>query len=238
MTALIFDVDGTLTEPREKIDKFFLEEISGLISNFNIYLATGSDYGKTEEQLDSWFLENIVSYSFNCSGNSIWHKGKEILKQELEIPSEIMDWLTEQLHNSSFEYKTGFHFDKRPGMLNFSIVGRNASTLQRFLYSEYDKKTNERIKLATTFNSLFSDKYKITAQVAGMTGFDIYQEGKDKSQIIKYFDNIPIFFFGDDTQEGGNDFTLAQAIETRNNKEDKVFKVSSPSETRYLLSLL
>ena len=29
MTAIIFDVDGTLTDPREKIDAFFLQELVG-----------------------------------------------------------------------------------------------------------------------------------------------------------------------------------------------------------------
>jgi len=238
MTAIIFDVDGTLTDPREKIDPFFLQELVGLSMSYSIYLATGSDYIKTEEQLDPWFLENIIYYSFNCSGNSVWHKGKEVLREDWIPPTEVLDWLNSELNSSTFEHKTGFHFDKRPGMLNFSIVGRNATPVQRVLYSEFDKNTKERLNLSIKFNNAFKDKYNITAQIAGRTGFDIYREGKDKSQILDYFQDIPILFFGDDTQEGGNDYTLSKAIEERNSKEDKVFKVSSPSETRYLVSLL
>lgn len=238
MTAIIFDVDGTLTDPREKIDPFFLQELVGLSMSYSIYLATGSDYAKTEEQLDPWFLENIISYSFNCSGNSVWQKGEEVYREDWTPPTEVLDWLNSELNISPFEHKTGFHFDKRPGMLNFSIVGRNATPVQRVLYSEFDKNTKERLNLSIKFNNSFKDKYNITAQIAGRTGFDIYRGGKDKSQILDYFENIPILFFGDDTQEGGNDYTLSKAIDERNNKEDKVFKVSSPSETRYLVSLL
>ena len=59
--------------------------------SYSIYLATGSDYAKTEEQLDTWFLENIISYSFNCSGNSVWQKGEEVYREDWTPPTEVLD---------------------------------------------------------------------------------------------------------------------------------------------------
>jgi len=235
---LIFDVDGTLTQPRQVIDFYFRKELEFYATDHNIYLATGSDFSKTVEQLGQNFIEYFVAYSFNCSGNSIWHKGKEIYRNEWKLPEECYSWLEEQLAKSKFKIKTGNHIEARPGMVNFTVLGRNATWEQRAKYTSYDSNTKERKNIALTFNELFSKKYSLSAQVAGATGFDIYPNGKDKSQILEFFKDVPVKFFGDDAEPGGNDYSLATAIEKRSLPEDKVFKVSSPIETRYLLTLL
>jgi hypothetical protein len=57
------------------------------------------------------------------------------------------------------------------------------------------------------------DKFPdIVAQVAGETGLDIYEKGRDKSQIAKYVKH-PVIFFGDKMQVGGNDYPLAVKLE-------------------------
>lgn len=235
---LIFDVDGTLTESRQKIDPFFLVELEGIAKYHSIFLATGSDYPKTQEQLGADFLENHVFYSFNCSGNSIWREGKEVHKSDWEPPQEVLDWLQAAVEASEFSDKAGKHIELRPGMINMSIAGRAASPEQRLKYQAYDLSTQERFDLVDQFNDKFFSKYKISAQVAGVTGFDVFPEGYDKSQILEYFEDIPVVFFGDDTQPGGNDYSLAQAIKTRNLPGDGVYDISSPSELRMILSSL
>lgn len=235
---LIFDVDGTLTAPRQEIDFYFRKELELYSESYNIFLATGSDYSKTIEQLGKDFVEKCITYSFNCSGNSVWKNGKEVYNTNWKIPSECYTWLESQVANSSFPTKTGLHIEERTGMVNFTILGRNATKEQRAQYEAYDSSTKERKTIADNFNSLFTDKYSLSAQVAGATGFDIYPNGRDKSQILKFFNNIPVTFFGDDTAIGGNDYPLATAIEQRSLQGDKVFKVNSPIETRYLLTLL
>lgn len=235
---LIFDVDGTLTKPRKQIDTSFKKELEFYSESHNIYLATGSDYSKTIEQLGQDFVETFVSYSFNCSGNSIWQKGKEIYRSDWNLPEECYSWLMTQVKDSHFKNKTGNHIESRPGMANFTVLGRNANWDERAEYEAFDKATNERKHIASLFNDLFSEKHSLSAQVAGATGFDIFPEGKDKSQILQFFKEVPVKFFGDDTEPGGNDYSLATAIENRSLEEDKVFRVSSPIETRYLLTLL
>lgn len=235
---LIFDVDGTLTPAREAIDKYFKMELELIALKDNIYLATGSDYAKTIEQLGEEFVETCVAYSFNCSGNSIWRKGKEVYRTDWSLDKEIQSWLEEKLHESKFHIKTGNHIEARPGMVNFTVLGRNATFEDRAAYIHYDLKHNERYSLAKEFNELFGSSYDVTAQVAGKTGFDIYPKGKDKSQILNWFTNIPVVFFGDDTQQGGNDYPLAQAIKARKLEGDLVCPVSSPIETRYKITLL
>ena len=51
----------------------------------------------------------------------------------------------------------------------------------------------------------------IIAQVAGETGIDIFENGKDKSQVAEWLPH-PITFFGDNMQVGGNDYSLAAKL--------------------------
>lgn len=235
--ALIFDVDGTLTPSRKTISTEMKTALSNLGKHWDIYLATGSDYPKTLEQLGSDLLNYSIVRSFNCSGNSIWSKGVEVYREESSWPTEIILWLRSQLSMSTFPHKTGYHFDYRPGVLNFSIVGRNASETQRREYEEFDSATQERVNIAISFNQFFKNKFKVVAQIAGKTGFDITKLGKDKSQIIhNFFCNTPVIFFGDDTQPGGNDYTIAKAILDRGLLGDAVYSVSNPSNTLEIIS--
>ena len=53
------------------------------------------------------------------------------------------------------------------------------------------------------------------ASVAGETGIDISSKKHTKAQVLDWY-NRPeeILFFGDKTEEGGNDHPLAQKVET------------------------
>ena len=220
----VFDVDGTLTTSRGKIDeefKTFLLEV--FIPNFQMFLVTGSDYEKTLEQVGPEILY-AVSASYNCAGNSVWSKGIETYKSDWELPTKARNWLTDKLQKSPFPFRSGRHIDERPGLVNFSVIGRNCTLGERKMYLEYDELNRERITIAEEFNDKFLE-LQIVAQVAGETGLDIMPMGKDKRQIIKYIPE-PIHFFGDMMQEGGNDYPLRVALgknsewtEVRNWKE-------------------
>jgi len=206
----IFDVDGTLTPSRQKIDvdlqRWFLEFT---YSNY-VYLITGSDYPKTVEQLGKTICENAERV-YNCSGNDVWERGKNIFTNEWHLPEDAHSWLSEQLAESKFYRKTGLHFEHRPGMVNFSIVGRNANLEERFMYVEWDEHKKERNTIAKMFCELFPD---IEARVGGETGIDIYPKGSDKGQIVKDFDpvNDILHFFGDRMDVAGNDYPLKKVI--------------------------
>ena len=103
------------------------------------------------------------------------------------------------------------HNEERPGAVNFSVVGRNATIGERKMYVEHDTNNRERESIALQFNMMFGDT--IMAKIGGDTGIDIYPVGWDKSQILSDFkteDNL--YFFGDKTLPGGNDEPLAKLI--------------------------
>lgn len=209
MKTFIFDVDGTITPSRHVIDPEFKKFFNQFCRDNKVILVTGSDKPKTVEQIgeDTYNLAHTV---YNCNGNDVWQSNKHIRTNEWWLKDAPHDWLTEQLTMSDFPVRTGNHFEHRPGMVNFSIVGRNATRMQRAHYVKWDKERDERKNIAAIFNSNFP---MLEAKVGGETGIDISMKGMDKSQIVKdFYDNEVLYFFGDAMQEGGNDYPLAQYI--------------------------
>tara|TARA_S200002703_G_scaffold160033_1_gene176217 strand:+ start:33 stop:746 length:714 start_codon:yes stop_codon:yes gene_type:complete len=206
----VFDVDGTLTPSRQKINSKFHDWFLNFTNENYVYLVTGSDYSKTVEQLGKKICENVERV-YNCSGSDVWEKGKNISTNDWTLPKDVEEWLSGFLTESKFVLRTGLHFEHRPGMCNFSIVGRNATLGERKLYVKHDKQNNERNMIA----SMLTDRFKyVDAKVGGETGIDIFQKGNDKSQIVKDFDpkNDIIQFFGDAMQPSGNDYPLKRVL--------------------------
>ena len=208
MKALIFDVDGTITPSRGKIDNAFFHKLLMLNQDYPMFLVTGSDRPKTIEQVGNLAYE--VDALYNCNGNDIWEGHTNIYRSDWKIPDDVKLWLERQLKLTQYNILTGNHIEERPGMVNFSIVGRNANPDQRTAYYLYDAVTNERETIARAFNKFFPE---LRAQVAGETGIDIGPIGADKSQIVKDFPlEWELHFFGDRMDEDGNDYPLKREI--------------------------
>lgn len=175
----------------------------------DVYLVTGSDKSKTIEQI-SEHTYNLCKRVYNCNGNDVWEGDKHVRANDWVLPETPHEWLSNQLFESNFPKRTGLHFEHRPGMVNFSIVGRNATKEERAEYVVWDKDTAERENIATVFNRLFP---KLEAKVGGETGIDISPKGYDKSQIIKDFcADDTTCFFGDRCDPKGNDYPLTQKV--------------------------
>jgi phosphomannomutase len=233
MNYFIFDVDGTLTPSRQKIDPNFADFFLSFCHNYPVYLITGSDRPKTIEQLGTDIVRAVVKV-YNCSGNDVWEKDNNIYTNPWQIPIEAKEWLARQLDLSPFTIRAGKHIEERPGCVNFSVVGRFASISQRQLYIEYDKEYKEREHIALHFNHKFSN---LSARVGGDTGIDIFPKGHDKSQIIKDFPKPgKLFFFGDKMSPGGNDYPLKQAILDANRGD--CFEVKDWENTYKILSVM
>jgi len=210
MKKFIFDVDGTLTPSRGVIDSNFKTFFNKFCNDNDVYLVTGSDKTKTVAQV-GLDIYNLCKRVYQCNGNDVWHGNNRQYTNQWWLKGKPHDWLAEQLTQSDFPVRTGNHFEHRPGMCNFSVVGRNATHEQRQHYVKWDKERDERKNIASMFNSFFP---LLEAKIGGETGIDISLRGMDKSQILQDFDkhNDEIYFFGDAIFEGGNDEPLANAI--------------------------
>jgi len=197
----VFDIDGTLTPSRGRIDPEFGIFFATFCKNNPVYLVTGSDYAKTEEQLGA--LVCLVEGVYSCSGNMLTRYDVEVYRKEFKLPEAVRMTLNHEYMKSGFSVRTGNHIEYRPGTVNFSVVGRNANKWERQAYIDWDIATNERAEICKRMSNLFSD---IEFVIGGETGIDIYPKGCDKSQIVK--DVCPFTFFGDRCEVGGNDHTI------------------------------
>lgn len=208
VTALIFDVDGTITPSRGQIDTKFYHKLLLLNQQYKMYFVTGSDRPKTIEQVGD--LAYQIDGLYNCNGNDHWRGHDHIYMCSWYLPDPAREWLERQLLISKYPIRTGLHIEERTGMVNYSIVGRNANTSQRKEYYDWDLENRERESIAKAFNKFFPELY---AQVAGETGIDISKKGNDKSQIVKDFPNDWVLhFFGDRMDADGNDYPLKKVI--------------------------
>ena len=210
MNKFIFDVDGTLTPSRRGMDAEFQGYFLDFCYANDVYLVTGSDYAKTLEQIGPDVC-NAVTRIYNCNGNDVWEKGVNVRTNDWTLPEDAHEWLSVQLTESTYRTRTGLHFEHRPGLVNFSIVGRNADKEQRAEYVVHDELSDERNIIAQEFNLSFPN---LQATVGGETGIDIAPLGADKSQIIEDFEvEDKLYFFGDRMDPAGNDYSLSLEVD-------------------------
>ena len=225
MKKFIFDVDGTLTPSRKQMDIGFSEEFLIFCCKFDTYLVTGSDREKTIEQV-GLDIYNRCKRVFNCSGSDIYDGKNSVYRSDWKPSDKLISFLNDELDYSNFPTRTGNHIEYRPGVINFSILGRGEDNMNgRDEYVKWDINTNERRDIASRLNDNFPD---LNVQIGGQTGLDI--SDSDKSQIIKFFNfDDEVHFFGDMMEEGQNDYPLARAVKER---LGKTYHVKDWEETR------
>ena len=213
MKKYIFDVDGTLTPSRGKIDAEFLQFMLFFAGSNDVYLVTGSDRHKTLEQV-GLDLYNSCKRVYNCSGSDVYEADKNVYKSDWELPKDVEIHLIDELNFSKFPKRNGNHIERRPGGVNFSILGRDKDPFKgRNDYINWDKIHQERDYIARRLRYNFSN---LSVALGGQTGIDIGPLGSDKSQILRDFsEDDELHFFGDRCEEGGNDHSLAKAVEKR-----------------------
>ncbi len=228
MNKFIFDVDGTITPSRGQIDSDFAVWFGDFCAENDVYLVTGSDKEKTIEQIGEE-LYSLCERVYNCSGCDVWEGEFNVRSKEWSLPDVAREWLNAELRVSEFPLRTGNHIEERAGMVNFSIVGRNATMGERKLYVEFDTSNNERNRIAREFNLQFP---AMEAKPGGETGIDISPVGWDKSQILVDFDmNDKIYFFGDRMDKAGNDYPLANALKQNDFADPETIAVTDWKDT-------
>jgi len=208
----IFDVDGTLTEPRKQIDETFSTFFVEFCHTNNTYLVSGSDPDKTITQLGN----NIIREQqriYSCSGNYVWNCFSDdvniIRMSQWNLPKSARNFLEKHTQWSKNPLNGG-HYEQRIGVFNYSTLTTNPTQEMR---DEYSKNwADERNDIVYLFNEKFPH---LEAVVGGAVSIDIYPKGKDKGQITTDFnaDEIEnLHFFGDRIESNGNDMPLAQKL--------------------------
>ena len=209
----IFDVDGTLTPSRLRMTEEFAKFFDKWSSKNKYYLVTGSDLDKTKEQVPIAYIDRADAI-FTCCGNEMWLGDKQVLTKEFKPPNNLLTYLGEQLRMSDYPVKAGNHIEDRGSLLNFSMVGRDCTQVQRNDYYEYDRQMDERKGIADYIKENWSD---LDAVIGGQISIDIYPKGNDKSQVLEHIEKRhpsgEIIFIGDGIENGGNDYPLAHLMD-------------------------
>jgi len=239
-TLILFDVDGTLTVPRKKIEKPMEECLNKLVlkDNIEIGFVGGSDLEKQIEQLTE---ENLKLFTWMFSQNGL----KSFHKQELFYEKSLIDFLGEEKYSfiinkilfclSQLEIpkKRGNFIELRSGLLNVSPIGRSCSQSEREEFNELDKKYKYRETLIENIKTQLgeiADDFKYS--IGGQISFDMFPKGWDKTFALQFVENKydKIYFFGDMVHEGGNDYEIFH------DKRVHGFKVTSYDDTIDILN--
>jgi phosphomannomutase len=203
----IFDIDGTLTPSRLRIDpefeKFFLQ----WMKDKNVIFVTGSDKDKTIEQVGEKIWTNVKRAYQSC-GNAVYEGGELIRQLDFKLDRELLRLLSTFKATSEWKEVYGNHIEERIGLINFSTIGRSCTQEARERYAEWDKEIRERELFCKIIEDTFPD---LEATVGGQISIDIYPIGKNKAQVL---DDIigPITFFGDKCEPGGNDYPIVERL--------------------------
>lgn len=242
---VLFDMDGTLTEPRKKIGIEMVAKLVELACLTNIGIVTGSNYDYLIEQCkDIWKAVSPKSVTLlPCNGTQVykWSDKSEsyeqthsvnMIKELGRLPYSVILRSCLKYQKSILEFHelpyTGTFFHYRGSMLNWCPIGRNAKDPQRNAWIKEDTKHNIRERFREhVLRDMEIAEIPVDVTLGGSTSFDIYPEGWDKTYCLRHFNNMNHWFVGDSCTGTGNDRTLYEAV----SKNDRAFMTKSPENT-------
>ena len=249
---VLFDMDGTLTEPRKSFVPFLSSPLWNLGQVADIGIVTGSDYDYVKEQLSHLINDHSIRYCLHilpCNGTK-WFSPPDSSKEGHRLTHEVsmrdelgkrnyrnlIEALAKLQAEASLEYDiplTGHFISPRGSMVNWCPSGRLASDEERVRFKKFDKEYGFRRQfLGKLENKLVGMNLldKVTVKLGGDTSFDIYPTGWDKTYALRHFSGRNVWFVGDRAHSPkGNDYEIFMACEPRS------FHTSGPEQTREII---
>ena len=237
---IAFDVDGTISLSRSKIDSEMADLLKQLLQVKQVALITGGAFADIKRQvldeigLDNPFNKNLTLLPTNGGGFWIFtEKWLEISSHKLTIEEkekiikileEIDAGDPELCDNKSY----GREIQDRESQITYAAYGEDAP---QELKQAWDPDFKKRISLQ---NKLMEKLPEFEVKIGGTTSIDITSKGMDKAyamnKLMKYFnlEKKDIAFFGDAVYENGNDYPVfLMNIDT--------VKVSGVEETKEII---
>jgi phosphomannomutase len=234
--ALLFDMDGTLTDHCSPISAEVIDCLQSIPKNIKLHLVTGSDIAKIEQQIPVPILLELFDRVYSCNGTKVFNCSLDMDDETRAIEPELISKVSLRDHYSDADInhilnvllstaakthtkvKTGNFVEWRESQINFSVVGRNCSKEQRENYVKWDKKSGERKKIISDLRREFKG-WGLLFRLGGQISIDITREGWDKSHAFENMIESPdqCVFFGDRICEDGNDLDIAMKCASYHN---------------------
>ena len=235
-TICLFDVDGTLTAPRQRITEEMEVYLQKLKCKCRVGLVGGSDLNKINEQMSGTGEHVIDRYEFVFSENGLvaHKKGQQIHKENISLYfgeeklQRFINFALKCMSELELPCKRGTFVEFRSGLINICPVGRSCSQAERDQFSAFDKEHHIRENLVKRFKTEFAD-LGLQFIIGGQISIDVFPDGWDKTYALRHLETEGIetyHFFGDKTSPGGNDHELCVDPRTIGHT------VTSPEDTR------
>lgn len=246
---VLFDVDGTLTKSRNNIEPEMEEFLKDLMKRVSVGLVGGSDLAKIAEQMggsaensseSTQDFVNRYDYVFAENGLVAYRKGSLLAKQNIiEFMGEtklqtFINYCLRYMSELELPVKRGNFIEFRNGLINVCPVGRSCSQKERDDFAEYDAKHKIRQQFIDSLNKHFGPEFGLSYAIGGQISFDCFPKGWDKTYCLQFVDKEfdKIYFFGDKTFAGGNDYEIYTDPRTIG------YAVTSPQHTQQIIKQL
>nr|MCS5624145.1 HAD-IIB family hydrolase [Candidatus Neomarinimicrobiota bacterium] len=196
--ALLFDMDGTITDVGAPITQEVLDSLHNIRTGVELYLVSGSGFEKIERQIPAEILLKTFNRVYACNGTRVYNCSLDMddesgsLEPELIHRVDLLDHysnadinhiinvLLKLAAKTHTKIKTGTFVDWRESQINFSVIGRDCSQEQREDYVIWDEKSSERRKIIKQLRKEFSG-WGLEFRLGGQISIDITRAGWDKS---------------------------------------------------------
>eukprot|EP01031_Cornospumella_fuschlensis_P037431 gene37431-45453_t len=157
---VLFDVDGTLTEPRDEASAEIKDFLTRLKTKTTVGIVGGSDLVKQQEQMGANIVRE-VDYSFSENGLVAYKNGALIAKEAIHTylgednVKALVNFCLHYIADLDIPIKRGTFIEFRSGMLNVSPIGRNCSREERNEYEKFDLANDVRKKFVAVLQEKF-----------------------------------------------------------------------------------
>lgn len=235
--VVLFDMDGTLTEPRDKMSiemEFKLKELQD--NGYEIGIITGSGMNYIKQQCSKLFDLSVLDASkihfLPCNGTKYILDGKIIYQRNMrgymgdKLWNRLISIVVGMQNDLILKHNiplTGHFFDYRGSMLNWCPIGRNADTEDRNKWKKLNNEESIRSPLFKTLRNYIHENINFVGDLAvsdvdivvkygGDTSLDIFPRGWDKTYVLEhtslFSDYDEIHFIGDRCEQNGNDYEI------------------------------
>mmetsp|Transcript_41582 Transcript_41582/g.67476 ORF Transcript_41582/g.67476 Transcript_41582/m.67476 type:complete len:247 (-) Transcript_41582:75-815(-) len=226
----LFDIDGTLTKPRNAAEPGVLAFMQELKKKVRVGIVGGSDHVKQQEQLGPRVAQDY-DWVFAENGLVAFKDGKHHETTSLKTKysedqlKAFINFVLHYIADLDIPVKRGTFIEFRAGLINISPIGRNCSQSERDDFEKYDKIHHVREKLVSILEEKFAS-YNFKYSIGGQISFDVFPIGWDKTFCLRFLNEFrEVHFFGDKTSPGGNDYEIFSSERTVGHT------VTSPEDT-------
>ena len=250
---VLFDMDGTLTPPREHLDYSLVDTLAKVCRYADIGIVSGSDYEYIMQQCGFLTTKDEIKQNLHilpCNGTMHYapplyrersHKLVHSNDMKKVLGTSDLNMLFKKIINyqdhivSHYDIPLTGHFvSYRGSMINWCPIGRNATKEDREKFVDFDlsfgMSSFRRTILEQVKEEFANARIPVTIKLGGETSFDIFPNGWDKTYALSHFLNYKIWFLGDRCGDNGNDKEIFDALQP-----ECSYWVDGPSHTKEIL---